>query len=82
MKLEIYDTTLREGEQSAAVSFTHEDKIKIIKALDGLGVSFIEAGMVTSDADVAFFDKVFFDLLLKCVSGTVCADVDLFSLHG
>ena len=65
MKLEIYDTTLREGEQSAAVSFTHEDKIKIIKALDGLGVSFIEAGMVTSDADVAFFDKVA-DLTLEC----------------
>ncbi len=58
MKLEIYDTTLREGEQSATVSFSQSDKIKIIKALDALGVSYIEAGMVTSAADLEFFEKV------------------------
>ena len=48
MKIEIYDSTLREGEQSATVSFSKSDKIKIIEALDRLGVSYIEAGMVTS----------------------------------
>ena len=58
MKLEIYDSTLREGEQSASVSFTYEDKIKIIRALDSLGVSYIEAGMVTTEDDVRFFEKV------------------------
>ncbi|MBE6714171.1 MAG: citramalate synthase [Ruminococcaceae bacterium] len=57
MKLEIYDTTLREGEQSASVSFTREDKLKIIKALDALGVSYIEAGMINSPEDIAFFEK-------------------------
>ena len=41
MKLEIYDSTLREGEQSATVAFSRGDKIKIVKALDRLGVSYI-----------------------------------------
>jgi 2-isopropylmalate synthase len=30
----IYDTTLRDGSQGAGISFTIEDKIKIVKALD------------------------------------------------
>ena len=47
MQLEIYDSTLREGEQSATVTFTWEDKLKIIEELDRLGVSCIEVGMLT-----------------------------------
>ncbi len=58
MKLEIYDSTLREGEQSATVTFSKSDKFKIVKALDGLGVSYIEAGMVTSESDVEFFSEL------------------------
>lgn len=58
MKLEIYDSTLREGEQSATVTFSEKDKIKIIKALDSLGVSYIEAGMVTCVDDVELFKKL------------------------
>ena len=58
MKLEIYDTTLREGEQSATVSFSRSDKLKIIASLDSLGVSYIEAGMVTGERDVEFFREV------------------------
>ncbi|MBE6588051.1 MAG: citramalate synthase [Ruminococcaceae bacterium] len=58
MKLEIYDSTLREGEQSATVSFSKRDKIKIIKALDTLGVSYIEAGMVTLPEDLEFFGDI------------------------
>jgi len=57
MKLEIYDSTLREGEQSATVSFSVGDKLKIISALDSLGVSYIEAGMVTSPSDIDFLKK-------------------------
>jgi len=44
MKIEIYDTTLRDGEQGAGISFTDDDRVKIIHALDLLGVSYIEAG--------------------------------------
>jgi (R)-citramalate synthase len=40
----ILDTTLRDGEQTPGVSLTTDDKLKIAKALDNLGVDIIEAG--------------------------------------
>jgi len=43
-KIEIYDTTLRDGTQGSGVNFTVEDKLKIIQKLDELGVDYIEAG--------------------------------------
>jgi len=44
LKLEIYDCTLREGEQAGGVKFSLEDRIKIAKALSEFGVNFIELG--------------------------------------
>jgi len=44
MKIEIYDTTLRDGAQSEGINFSPSDKIKIIKLLDELGINYIEAG--------------------------------------
>ncbi|MBE5767113.1 MAG: citramalate synthase [Clostridiales bacterium] len=44
MRIEILDTTLRDGAQAERVVFSIEDKIKIIRALDKMGVDFIEAG--------------------------------------
>ena len=55
MKIKIYDTTLRDGAQGAGVSFSPEDKLNIIRALDRLGISYIEAGMVTDEAGKEFF---------------------------
>ena len=43
-KIEIYDTTLRDGAQAEGVSFSANDKLKIITLLDELGVDYIEAG--------------------------------------
>jgi 2-isopropylmalate synthase len=43
-KIEIYDTTLRDGAQAEGISFSVNDKIKIITLLDELGVDYIEAG--------------------------------------
>ena len=43
-KVEIHDSTLRDGEQAAGVSFNKEEKIKIAKMLDKAGVQYIEAG--------------------------------------
>ncbi|MBO4868755.1 MAG: citramalate synthase [Clostridia bacterium] len=48
-KIEIFDTTLRDGAQSDGISYSVEDKIKIIKLLDGFGVDVIEAGFPASN---------------------------------
>ena len=44
MKVALLDSTIREGEQSPNVSFSVEQKIEIVKALDDFGVEFIELG--------------------------------------
>ena len=43
-KIYLYDTTLRDGQQTQGVNFTVEDKISISKALDDLGIDYIEGG--------------------------------------
>ncbi len=43
-RLYIYDTTLRDGAQTAGIEFSLEDKIAITALLDGLGVDYIEGG--------------------------------------
>jgi 2-isopropylmalate synthase len=43
-KITIFDTTLRDGEQSAGVAFTLKEKLEIAKQLERLGVDVIEAG--------------------------------------
>jgi len=44
-KVYIFDTSLRDGEQAPGISFTIQEKIKIAKRLDKIGVDIIEAGM-------------------------------------
>jgi 2-isopropylmalate synthase len=43
-KIEIYDTTLRDGSQLEGISLTVDDKLRIAEQLDWLGVDYIEAG--------------------------------------
>jgi D-citramalate synthase len=43
-KIRVFDTTLRDGEQTPGVSLTPESKLRIAKRLDELGVDVIEAG--------------------------------------
>lgn len=58
-RVEIYDTTLRDGTQGEGVSFSLIDKLKIAKHLDALGVDYIEGGFPLSNPkDVAFFEQV------------------------
>jgi 2-isopropylmalate synthase len=47
-KLIIFDTTLRDGEQSPGASMTKEEKIRIAKALERMKVDVIEAGFAAS----------------------------------
>ncbi|MDF2520007.1 MAG: 2-isopropylmalate synthase [Clostridia bacterium] len=44
-RVQLHDATLRDGEQTPGVAFRKEDKIRIAKALDELGIDRIEAGM-------------------------------------
>jgi 2-isopropylmalate synthase len=43
-KIQIYDTTLRDGSQGENISFSLEDKLHIVRKLDELGVDYIEGG--------------------------------------
>ena len=55
-RIEIYDTTLRDGTQGEAINFSVADKCRIAEELDSLGVDFIEGGWPGSNPrDVAFF---------------------------
>jgi 2-isopropylmalate synthase len=44
----IFDTTLRDGEQSPGAAMTHEEKLRIAELLDEMGVDIIEAGFPIS----------------------------------
>ncbi len=50
--IEIYDCTLREGEQAAGASFSFNDRIKLFKKLDDLGVDYIELGWPIASEDI------------------------------
>jgi 2-isopropylmalate synthase len=55
----IYDTTLRDGTQGEDVAFSAEDKLRIARKLDELGVHYIEGGFPGSNPkDTAFFREI------------------------
>ena len=58
-RIEIYDTTLRDGSQGEGVNFSLEDKLAIARRLDEAGVDFIEGGYPLSNPkDAQFFERV------------------------
>ena len=58
MSIKLFDTTLRDGTQREGVSLTTEDKIRIARELDGLGLDYIEAGFPASNPkDTEFFES-------------------------
>ena len=58
-KIYVYDTTLRDGTQGEGVAFSSDDKLKIVKMLDDLGVDYIEAGTPASNPkDRELFEKI------------------------
>ncbi len=55
-KISILDSTLRDGSQGEGISYSVQDKINIVRALDELGVTYIEAGNPGSNPkDIEFF---------------------------
>lgn len=58
-RVEIYDTTLRDGSQSEDISLSLEDKLSIITRLDQLGIHYIEAGWPGANPkDERLFTKI------------------------
>ena len=57
-KIYLFDTTLRDGQQTTGVNFTVSDKVVISQALDELGVDYIECGWPGANPiDSQFFDR-------------------------
>ncbi len=57
-RISIYDSTLRDGAQAQGISYSVDDKLKIVERLDALGVAYIEAGNPGSNPkDMAFFAR-------------------------
>lgn len=57
-KIDIYDTTLRDGAQAEDISFSIEDKLRITEKLDELGVHYIEGGYPGANPrDAGFFKR-------------------------
>ncbi|TWT38107.1 2-isopropylmalate synthase [Posidoniimonas corsicana] len=58
-RIEIYDTTLRDGAQGEGVNFSLDDKVLIARRLDEVGVDFIEGGYPLSNPkDAEFFQRI------------------------
>src|SRR3989338_3364812 len=58
-KIDLYDTTLRDGSQGEGISFSVQDKLLIANKIDELGFHYIEGGWPgATQKDVAFFEAV------------------------
>jgi 2-isopropylmalate synthase len=65
----IFDTTLRDGEQSPGATMTHSEKLEIAELLDEMGVDIIEAGFpIASEGD---FNAVS-DIAKRAENATIC----------
>ncbi len=70
-KIEIFDSSLRDGSQGEGISFSVQDKLNIVKTLDEFGIDIIEAGNpVSNPKDAIFFREV---KKLKLKNSRLCA---------
>ncbi len=70
-RIQIYDTTLRDGSQGEGVNFSLQDKLLITKRLDELGFDFVEGGYpLSNEKDAQFFQRA---QELKLQHAQVCA---------
>ena len=79
-KLIIFDTTLRDGEQSPGASMTSDEKLRIAKALEKLKVDVIEAGFAVSSpgdfASVKSIAETIKDSTVCSLSRAIIADIE------
>ena len=67
----LYDTTLRDGMQGQGMSLSAAEKVRVVQALDRLGVHFIEAGFPSSNPK----EEELFGLLrgIELENAAICA---------
>lgn len=75
--IKIFDTTLRDGEQSPGIEFSVEDKVSIARELARLGVDVIEAGFPANNPDIGPTAAVAKEVGAACIDGVpppiICA---------
>ncbi len=78
-KIKIFDTTLRDGEQSPGATLSHQEKILIAKQLEKLGVDVIEAGFpIASDDDFRAVSEISAAVKKSSVCGLArCMEKDI-----
>jgi len=58
-RIQVYDTTLRDGSQAEGISFSLQDKLLLTKRLDTLGIDYVEGGYPGSnEKDSQYFQRV------------------------
>ncbi len=70
-QVKLYDTTLRDGMQGQGMSLSAREKLRIVRALDQLGVHFIEAGFPSSNPKEVELFELLSDQELE--TATICA---------
>ena len=83
-KITIFDTTLRDGEQSAGAGLSWDEKLEIARQLERLGVDVIEAGFpASSPGNLATVQQITREIrspviaaLARCVPGDIDAARD------
>ena len=70
----IFDTTLRDGEQSPGATMSHDEKLEIAALLDEMGVDIIEAGFpIASEGDFAAVSEIAHSVDAKVIVDNVFA---------
>ena len=69
--LNLYDTTLRDGMQGQGMSLSAAEKVRVVQALDRLGVGFVEAGFPSSNPKEAELFRLLAEVELE--TAQVCA---------
>ncbi|MCL2639773.1 MAG: 2-isopropylmalate synthase [Phycisphaerales bacterium] len=79
MPIRIFDTTLRDGEQSPGASLNLKEKLEIARALEQLGVDVIEAGFpITSEGDFQAVSAIASEIIGSTICGLArCTEKDV-----
>ena len=70
-QVHLYDTTLRDGMQGQGMSLSAAEKVRVVQALDRLGVGYIEAGFPSSNPKEAELFELLADVELE--KAVICA---------